>query len=242
MTENTPPNGRTATDALSMARPALAVQLADVLRDLILEGELKSGEKVREKELTERFGVSRTPLREAMKILASEGLIDLIPNRGAVVSAHSADELADAFPVLAALEGLAGRMAAEQATDSEIANILSLTRDLRATLERGDRPQYFRINQEIHTAILAACRNETLSRTHATIASRVHRARYQANLTRTRWENALAEHEEIAEALGQRDAERTGALLQAHMMAKLASILAAQTAAQAEVSPEKPEA
>ena len=68
---------RKASDSLSIVRPALAVQLSDVLRDLILEGELKSGQKIREKELTERYGVSRTPLREAMKILASEGLLDL---------------------------------------------------------------------------------------------------------------------------------------------------------------------
>ncbi len=218
-----------APDGQPFARPALAVQLSDALRELILEGALKGGDKIREKELTERFGVSRTPLREALKILASDGLVELIPNRGAIVSEQSPEELQDAFPVLAALEGLAGRLAAERATDAEIDRIVQMTGDLRATLERAQRPAYFEINQKIHAAILAAGRCETLLKTHATIASRVHRARYQANLTRTRWEAALDEHERIADALRARDADRVGKLLEAHMIAKLAAILNAMS-------------
>lgn len=211
-----------------LTRPALAVQVADALRRLIFEGELKGGEKIREKELTERFGVSRTPLREAMKILAAEGLIDLIPNRGAVVARRSDDELADAFPILAALEGLAGERAAERASADEITEIARLTAALRAAVEAGDRPRYFEINQRIHAAILAASRNETLARTHATVAGQIHRARYQANLTRSRWEKALAEHERIAVALEARDGAKLGRLLHDHMMAKLAAILEAR--------------
>ncbi|RSK32323.1 GntR family transcriptional regulator [Rhodovulum iodosum] len=208
-----------------LSRPALAVQVADALRELIMEGAIKSGEKIREKELTERFGVSRTPIREAMKILASEGLIELIPNRGAIISERSEEELADAFPVLAALEALAGEQAARRATDAELAEIVRLTVELRASLERQDRPHYFEINQAIHKAILVASRNETLMRSHATIAGLVHRARYQANLTRSRWEQALAEHERIAEALSARRADEVAALLKTHMMGKLAAIL-----------------
>ena len=209
----------------SFARAPLAVQLADALRDLILEGVLKGGEKIREKELTEHFGVSRTPLREAMKILASEGLIDLIPNRGAVISSPSTDTLRDAFPVLATLEGLAGEQAAARATDEEIAHIAKLTQALRRSLEQEDRPGYFQINQDIHNCILAASRNETLLRTHATVAGTVHRARYQANLESSRWKAALDEHERIAEALGRRDGAEVNRLLSAHMMAKLNAIL-----------------
>lgn len=213
------------TEQMMLSRPALAVQVADGLRELILEGRIKGGEKIREKELTELFGVSRTPLREAMKILASEGLIDLIPNRGAAVSERSEAELADTFPILAALEGIAGAQAAERASDTEIAQIRALTDRLRASREANDRPGYFEINQAIHKAILEASRNDTLRRTHATIASQVHRARYQANLSRKRWEKALKEHEQIAEALEQRDAARARTLLEDHMMGKLNTVL-----------------
>lgn len=218
----------TQSGALGFPRPALAVQLADALREMILEGELIEGAKIREKALTERFGVSRTPLREAMKMLAAEGLIDLIPNRGAVVSPQSQAELSDAFPVLAMLEQLAGTLAAERASTAEIAQIVDMTARLRDTVSQEDRIAYFALNQQIHDAILAAARNETLTRSHATIASRIHRARYQANLTRTRWHSALGEHERIADALQMRDAARLGRLLHDHMMAKLASILAAR--------------
>lgn len=210
---------------LGLARPALAVQLADALRDMILEGELPSGEKIKEKELTLRFGVSRTPLREAMKVLAAEGLIELIPNRGAIVTRYSGDELAEVFPVLAALERLAGELATERASDREIASIVSLTAELKAAAADNDRPLYFKVNQAIHRAILSAAGNDTLIKHHAAIASRVHRARYQANLRQTRWETALLEHEQIAEALKARDGVRLGILLSDHMMAKLSSIL-----------------
>ncbi|MBO6758392.1 MAG: GntR family transcriptional regulator [Roseibium sp.] len=196
-----------------------------MLREMILEGALPGGEKIREKDLTVRFGVSRTPLREAMKVLAAEGLIELIPNRGAIVSRHSVEDLADVFPVLASLERLAGELAAVRATDAEIERICTLTANLGQTVEGANRPQYFKINQAIHDAILAASGNETLIRTHATIAGRVHRARYQANLTKSRWERALEEHGRIADALKKRDGARLGALLNEHMLAKLSSIL-----------------
>lgn len=213
---------------LMLKRPALAVQLADALRELILEGQLVEGEKIREKELTEQYGVSRTPLREAMKMLAAEGLIALIPNRGAMVSQQSEAELSSAFPVLGALERLAGELAAERATQDEVDQISAMTVALRNEQESGDRAAYFELNQKIHAAILAAARNDVLSRSHAAVALPVHRARYQANLTRIRWEAAIHEHERIAEALRARDGARTGRLLYDHMSAKLLSVLAAR--------------
>lgn len=94
-----------------LSRPALAVELTDRLRGLIMEGELKPGEKIPERMLTERYGVSRTPVREAVKVLAAEGLVVLVQNRGAVVSKLTVAELEEIFPVLAALEGVAGELA-----------------------------------------------------------------------------------------------------------------------------------
>ena len=209
-----------------IARPVLAVEVAKALRELILEGELAGGEKIREKELTERFGVSRTPLREAMKMLSAEGLIELIPNRGAIISQTSEADLADAFPVLAALEALAGEQAVARAPDDELAAIAQLTNDLRTAFAAGDRHGYFAINQSIHDAIIAASRNPTLRKTHASLAGKVHRARYQANQAIGRWEQAVAEHVQISQALRDRDGERVSVLLRDHLMAKLDSVLA----------------
>jgi len=209
----------------TLLRPALAVEVAQALRDLILEGELAGGEKIQEKALTERFGVSRTPLREAMKMLSSEGLIELIPNRGAVISQTSLADLMDAFPVLATLEGLAGAQAAERATEDDIRDIIRLTRALRDAFNRGDRLEYFAVNQSIHRAILSASRNAILERTHATLASLVHRARYQANLSSARWQQAVAEHVKIADALEARASADADSLLREHMLATLASLV-----------------
>ncbi|MEO9786344.1 MAG: GntR family transcriptional regulator, partial [Aurantimonas coralicida] len=87
-----------------LSRPALAVELTDRMRRMIMEGELQAGEKVPEKALTERFGVSRTPVREALKVLAHEGFVQLVPNRGAIVSGETMNELTELFPLVAALE------------------------------------------------------------------------------------------------------------------------------------------
>lgn len=210
-----------------LARPPLAVELSDRIREMILEGALMPGKKVPEKELTIRFGVSRTPVREALKMLAAEGVIRLLPNRGAIVAELTLDELEEVFPVLAALEGAAGELAAERATDAEIAEIGKLNDRMRAAFAAGDRPSYFALNQQIHAALLAATRNQTLIQQHQTVAHRVRRARYQANLAPDRWEEAIAEHDGFVEALESRDRGRLGRLMKEHLEHKLGSLRAA---------------
>ena len=126
----------------TLTRPALAVELADRLRQMIVDGDLEPGGKVPEKALTERFGVSRTPLREALKVLAAEGYIRLIPNRGSVVSKLTIEVLEEAFPVIAALEGAAGELACHNASDEEIAAIRKLNDTMHAAFEAGDMPTF----------------------------------------------------------------------------------------------------
>jgi DNA-binding GntR family transcriptional regulator len=212
--------------APSLARPALAVELTDLLRRMILEGELAAGEKVPEQALTLRFGVSRTPLREAVKVLAAERLVHLVPNRGAVVARQTMAELVELFPIVAALEGVAGELAASRASADDLAEVATLTRRLRAAFEARDRPAYFEINQAIHGTILAAARNRTLTQQHEAIARRLYRARYQANLTPERWLKAMQEHEAIQAALEARDAAGLGRLMKEHMEHKLAALAA----------------
>lgn len=209
-----------------IGRTALAVEISNRLRQMVLEGQLQPGAKINEKALTEQFGVSRTPLREALKVLAAEGLLDLIPHRGAVITRQSEAELAEVFCVLAALEGLAGELAAQNASDGTLQEIAEMTQALRRTFEEADRPTYFRINQAIHKTILAAAGNDTLLRSHELLAYRVQRARYQANLTAERWRAAVEEHEAITEALRARDAERSGRLMKDHLLRKFASLRA----------------
>jgi DNA-binding GntR family transcriptional regulator len=208
----------------AIRRRSLHAELTERLRDLITAGELAPGEKISEKQLCEFFSVSRTPLREALKVLASEGLLTLRPNRGAVVTALTLAELEEVFPVMGALEALSGEIACKHITDEEVAEIRSLHERMVVHWRRSEMQPYFRLNQNIHEAILEATRNETLKTAYRAMSGRVMRARYIANMSPERWAQAVAEHEEILAALEARDGARLSQVLKAHLANKLATV------------------
>ncbi len=212
---------------LPISRRPLHAEAVDRLRDLITQGKLAPGTRLNERLLCERLGVSRTPLREAIKLLAAEGLVELLPNRGAVVSRIDPKALAETLEVMGALEGLAGELACRRATSARIAEIRALHEKMLARHARGDLASYFRYNQAIHLEIVAASGNARLAATYRQLNANVQRARYMANLSGERWNQAVAEHEEILVALEARNAERLRRLLQDHLAHKLASVLAA---------------
>ncbi len=187
------------------------------IRDLIVEGRLEPGSKVSEKQLCELFGISRTPLREALKVLATEGLIVLLPNRGARVAEVTGKDMAELFPVMGALEGLAGELACARITDAEIAEIRARHHEMLAHHSRGDRASYFVANQAIHEAIVAAARNGVLTAMYDSSRGRIRLARFMANVTRERWDEAVREHGDILAALEQRDGDRLRSILQGHI-------------------------
>jgi DNA-binding GntR family transcriptional regulator len=215
---------------------SLHERVGAALRDLIVEGELAPGSRISERELCARFGISRTPLREALKVLAREGLVDLLPRRGARVARLDAKDVADMFEVMASLEALAGRLAAARITAPELDEIRALHFEMLAAHARRDLPTYFRRNQAIHEAILAAARNPVLSRTYHGLGGRIRRARYVANMSKERWRDAVAEHEAILEALARRDAEALAGLLERHLDNKRAVV---ETTLAAEPAPEE---
>ena len=145
----------------TILRKSLHHELVDRLQTLLLNSELKPGSKVPEKQLCDQFGVSRTPLREALKVLASYGLIRLEPNRGAWVTQVTEEEVEEVFPVLGALESLSGELACKHITDAEIDEVRALHAQMIASYDRRDLDTYFSINQKLHRAILMAARNET---------------------------------------------------------------------------------
>ena len=214
---------------VALARPAiqrrsLHDELTERLRDLITAGEFGPGEKIPEKQLCELFGVSRTPLREALKVLASEGTVTLRPNRGAVVTALTLKELEEAFPVMGALEALSGEIACQHITDKEVAEIRSLHDRMVSHWRRSEMQPYFRLNQRIHEAILEATRNETLKAAYRGLSGRLMRARYIANMSPERWAQAVAEHEAILAALKARDGAGLSEILKAHLANKLETV------------------
>lgn len=210
-------------------RRSLHEQLIDRLRSMLVEGDIAPGEKIAEKALCAAFDVSRTPLREALKVLAREGLVILTPNRGATAAPLTRADLDEVFPVMGALEALAGELAAARATDAEIAGIENAHQAMRRHFETGDRPPYFAANQQIHDAIVKAARNPTLVEMQKTLSGRIRRARYAANIAPDRWAEAMEEHEEILAALKARDGARLSAILKLHLEHKLTAVSAALT-------------
>jgi DNA-binding GntR family transcriptional regulator len=205
-------------------RTSLHEQLRERLRTLIIEGELKPESRIDEKALCERFGVSRTPLREVLKVLATEGLVTLLPNRGARVAGFDLADLAETFPVMGALEALAGQLAAVSATDAEIAAIEQLHIAMHVAYGSRDLRRYFDLNQRIHASILAATRNTTLTQLYEQVSGKVRRARFSANLSDARWAEAIAEHDLMLAALKARDGAALAQVLQAHLANKFKAV------------------
>src|SRR6202045_1514097 len=192
------------------------------LRDYIVEGSIPDGSRVPERQLCEMLNISRTPLREALKVLASEGLVELLPNRGARVRQLSEHDLGELFDVMGGLEGLAGRLACENITDEEIAEIERLHYEMYGFYLHRDMHSYFHVNQLIHHKIVEASRNETLKAAYANIAGRIRRVRYSANFARKRerWGEAMREHETILDALRRRAGSELSDILFTHLRNK----------------------
>ncbi|MCL7940376.1 GntR family transcriptional regulator [Halomonas sp. ATCH28] len=200
---------------------SLYLDVADRVRALIEQGDLAPGERISEKQLCERFGVSRTPLREALKVLASEGLIELLPNRGARVVRLTLKMVKDTYDLMGALEGLSGELACQNISDEGIRAIRVLHDEMLRHYHERNLPDYFRVNQRIHEGILAASANEVLQETYSNLNQRVKRVRYSKKMTDDFWRKAVQDHEHMILALEARDGRRLGQILRDHLCNKL---------------------
>ncbi|MFA7895267.1 MULTISPECIES: GntR family transcriptional regulator [Pseudomonas putida group] len=190
----------------------------DHLRRFVIEGTLKPGIKINERELCEVLGISRTPLREALKVLAMEGLIELRPNRGARVAQMSDVEIRETFELMSGIEAFNGQLACERITDSEVQTIRSLHFQMLQAKASDDLSLYFEKNAAIHDAISLAARNETLRKTYLTLNRKIQAVRYLSNRTEEKWERAIHDHEAMIDALEKRDGERLQAILRNHVL------------------------
>jgi DNA-binding GntR family transcriptional regulator len=205
---------------ISNGETTLHEGVASKLRELIFDGVLEGESRIPEKVLCERFGISRTPLREALKVLAREGLICLLPNRGARVNKITPQDIDEVFPVMGALEAVAGEAACQKITEEGIAEIRAFHYQMALHHTRGERLEYFQLNQLIHEKILEAAENPTLTQVYKGLSGRIRRARYIANIPQNRWDQAMHEHEKILEVLVTRDGKKLGDLLKSHLLNK----------------------
>ena len=207
-------------EIIAIPRPALHEQAADRLRQMLVEGRIAPGAKLNERELSEALSVSHTPLREAIKMLAAEGLVELLPNRGAVALQLSDADVASTFEVMAGLEGLSGELAAARITEAELAEIQATHFEMLASFTRRDLSNYYRLNAKIHAAINAAAKNPVLTQTYNQVNARLQALRFRTNQDEVKWQRAAAEHDQMIEALRARDGTRMRSIMQAHLNAK----------------------
>lgn len=203
----------------------LPAAVAERLREMITEGELAPGARLNERALCDRLGVSRTPLREAFRALAADGLVELQPNRGAQVVALSAAGIRESFEVMAALEALSGELACGRIADGEVAEIKALTFEMLACHARADLPAYYRLDRAIHDRINAAAGNGLLRRMYVSLNRRIQSLRFRSNFDRGKWDRAAREHAQMVEALEARDGARLAALLRRHLQQKSEAVL-----------------
>ncbi|MFC5519806.1 GntR family transcriptional regulator [Polaromonas jejuensis] len=210
---------------IEVARDTLQQRVAIRLRELLIQGVLAPGAKLNERELCERLGVSRTPLREAIRLLAAEGLITLDPGRGAFAPVFSLADVAHTFDVLAVLEGLAAELAASQITEAELEELQALQLEMQAAFERHDLPHYYRANARTHELLSTASRNPVLRATWQQLNARMHALRFRSNQDEAKWAQALNEHALMIEALQARDGPALRDLLVHHLHRKRDAVL-----------------
>ncbi len=214
--------------AIGIARSSLPEQVAGRLRDMIVQNDLAPGERIRERAISAELNVSRTPLREALQVLAAEGLVELLPNRGAIVAKPSPGEVREMLEVQGVLEEFAGQLFCANASEKDIAEIRALHFEMMAAYSRRERLQYFKLNQRIHRMIVELAGNRALLGMYTTLSARLYRFRYQPNLKPEHWKSAVAEHEQILASVEAKDGARLGRVLKAHLQttwAKLSSLL-----------------
>ncbi|MFC3695230.1 GntR family transcriptional regulator [Chenggangzhangella methanolivorans] len=200
-----------------IVRHSLHQSLVAPLREMIMQGELRPGEKVPEEQLCERFGVSRTPIREALKVLAAEGALEILPHRGAIVARITEEQIAELFPIMASLERLAGALACRRADEADVARIKGLHEQMMACYRAEDERGYLRFNRLIHETFFDIAGNATLATLYQQILTRINACRFVVRKKPEHWRTAVAEHEEMVRLLEARDADALAALLERHV-------------------------
>ncbi len=200
------------------ARPPLRSHVAVArLRRMIVNGHLGPGAPLFEPQLGDILRVSRTPVREALKILAAEGLVELRRNRSAIVAPLDIRELADLFEMETGIEGFAAGLAAERIRAGELQRLARLQQRMETGHASGARDVYIRVNQDVHRLIVASARNAVLLETYERLLARLQRARNLALATEGRADESIREHRAILGALEAHDGAAASLLMARHV-------------------------
>ena len=200
--------------ALSLAPRALYEEVAELLRQRIFRRELEPGSWIDEVKLAQEYGISRTPLREALKVLAAEGLVTMKVRRGAYVTEVSEQDLAEVYHLLALLESDAAAVVAQRATEAELKELQKLHKELESAVK--DRERFFAVNERFHMRLLDLAANRWRNQMVADLRKVMKLNRHNSLLKSGRIQESLAEHAAIMQALASRDAEAARQRMQDH--------------------------
>jgi DNA-binding GntR family transcriptional regulator len=197
------------------------------IREMLLEGEIPPGARIPERDICDKLSISRTPLREALKVLAAEGLVLLLPNRGSRAAKLTDKDVHDLYEVSQGIEAFAGELACQRISDAQVEAIAGIHAAMAQSYRAGDLANYYRCNRQIHEAIVAAADNPVLSSFYESVNSRIRGVRYLTPFTPTRWANAMLQHDAILNALQRRDGFVLAHILSTHLRYKREEVLRA---------------
>lgn len=198
-------------------KKTLTDKVYESLREDILSNRLPPGQPLQEASIARALGVSRGPVREALRKLASEGLVNLEPRRGASVSSLTKEEFLDAYRVREALEVLAIQLATPRLEQNDLSRLMELQREMRAAAEQEDVERFFRTNTEFHTLFVDKSGNLMLQDMFYPLMDQMRRYRLRSMNLRGGLMRSCDEHDAILEAVASKDAERAAELLREHI-------------------------
>ncbi len=202
-----------------IAPTALYQEVAERLRQRIFAHELPPGTWIDEQKLAEQYGISRTPLREALKVLASEGLVTLKPRRGCYVTEISERDLDEIFPLMAMLEGRCAFEATQRAKADDLARLDAIHAQLEAFVTAGDKEGFFEANQDFHRTVQELANNRWLMQVIQDLRKVLKLTRLHSLSLDGRLQESLAEHQEIMAGIKGRDAKRAEKGMHDHLLA-----------------------
>lgn len=205
-------------------KATLHVRIADTLREMIMTGEFQEGDKINETELCEAMEISKTPLREALRVLSGEGLISLVPNRGAFVTKPTIREITEMFDVMAVLEGVCARRAAEKMADADFGRIEALHSALEDAYRSRDQKTYIRVNDQYHSFVQELAENRTLNDIINGLRKKILLYRFQSLNLSGRFDDSIGEHRALLEAFRRRDGLKAETLMKTHLQHQSAAL------------------
>lgn len=218
MSQSQPSKATSAVRKVKLSRKSLHERVADELRDQIISGMLKPGEKLAVNELALSIGVSLTPLREAIKLLAAESLIEVMPNRGARVAPITVEQTRALFEVIAGIESLAAELATLRMSDADRAHLADLHEQMRSHFDDPSPVHYFECNRKIHDKVVEYARNAILTEQRGKLAQQAARIRFFALKNLGRRSEAMQEHDELMQAFEARDPDAARRIWRKHLI------------------------